>query len=131
MKTLQQRIMQVPRDARPLADALFQAYVEPVRQLTHSELIKRPEQHHKSRRAAQAEPDRLVVRRRDGKIQKRARLVPHTAVIARRHAKRVLARPEVRILHLRWFTTSRQYRSCPSSLKRKCTFSGTTRLSAV
>ena len=41
MKTLQQRIVQFPRDARPLADPLFQANIEFLRDLTEPIVDKR------------------------------------------------------------------------------------------
>jgi len=40
LKTLQQRIVQVPRDACPLIDALFQTHIELLRQLPQSQLIE-------------------------------------------------------------------------------------------
>ena len=42
LKTLQQRIVQFPRDARPLVDAFLQAQIEIVRDLPHTEPIQRP-----------------------------------------------------------------------------------------
>src|SRR5712691_11264437 len=44
LKTLQQRIVQVPRDARPLIDALFQTHIELLRQLPQPQLIEPPKQ---------------------------------------------------------------------------------------
>ena len=89
--------MQFPRDARPLVDALFQAHVELPRQLMNAELIERPEQCQESCHARQTEPCGLVIRRRDGEIQESAGFVPHTAVVARRHAETVAARRKIAI----------------------------------
>ena len=43
LKTLQQRVVQFPRDARPLVDAFIEAQVEVVRDLAETELIRRHE----------------------------------------------------------------------------------------
>src|SRR6266853_6346141 len=92
--------MQIPSDACPFVDALFKTHVELPCHLMQSQLIKRPEQCKKSGHARQAEPSGLVVRWGDRKIQECARLVPHPAVVASRHAEAVAARAEVRILYL-------------------------------
>ena len=91
MKTLQQRIVQVPRDARPLIDALFQTHIELLRQLPQPQLIKRSERCQKSGHTQRSKPNRLVVGRSNGEIQERPRLVPHAAVIAGDDAEAVLA----------------------------------------
>ena len=49
LKTLQQRIVQLARDARPLVDALFQAHVELPLQLPDTELVRHPQHRQKSR----------------------------------------------------------------------------------
>ena len=49
LKTLQQRIVQLARDTRPLLDALLQAHVEGLLQLPETELVG----HHSSRQKAQ------------------------------------------------------------------------------
>src|SRR5260370_15583077 len=53
---LEEGVMQVPRDARALADALFQPHVELPRHLTEPEVIKRSEQCQKCGHARPAEP---------------------------------------------------------------------------
>ena len=50
-------------------------------------------------RAERAEPIRLVVGRRNRKVQKRAFLVPHAVVVASDDAEAVIARREVRIFY--------------------------------
>src|SRR6266403_6085070 len=100
LKTLQQRIVQVPRDARPLIDALFQTHIELLCQLPQPQLIESPKQCHKRRYTRQAEPRGLVVCRGYGKIQERSGFIPHTAVIASHDAEAVVARREIRIERL-------------------------------
>src|SRR5258708_781061 len=56
-----------------------------------TEPIQRPQQYQKSGRARRAKPGGLVVRRVDGKIERRAGLVPHAAVVAGDHAETVIA----------------------------------------
>src|SRR6266852_9192069 len=92
--------MQFSRDARPLADALFQAHIELPRQLLQPQLIERSEQCQKGGHARQAEPRGLVVRRSYGKIKERAGLVPYATVIASAHAEPVVAGREIRIERL-------------------------------
>src|SRR5208282_3958407 len=100
VKALQQRIVQIPGNAGPLVDALFQAHVELPRHLSEAESMKRPEQYQKNGQARQPKPSSLVVRRGNGEIQECAGLIPHAAVIAGGHAEAVIARGEVRILPL-------------------------------
>jgi ParB-like chromosome segregation protein Spo0J len=69
MKTLQQRIVQVPRDSRPLADTLFQSYVELSRQSMESQLIEHPKKADASRSAQKQKCRRLVEGRQDSELQ--------------------------------------------------------------
>src|SRR5271166_4220684 len=89
VKTLQQGVVQIPRDAGALVDALLQAHVELVSQLTEAESMKRQEQYQKRGHARHAEPRGLVVRRVDGEIQECALLVPYTTIIASHHSETV------------------------------------------
>ena len=57
--------------------------------------IEAPEQRQKRGHARHMEPDGLVVRRGDGKIERCAGLVPHPAVIAGRDAEAVVARRKI------------------------------------
>src|SRR6266699_1373745 len=41
VEALQQRVVQLAGDARPFAHSLFQAHIELIRQLPHSEAVKR------------------------------------------------------------------------------------------
>src|SRR5208283_5083434 len=61
--------------------------------------IQRPQQCQRSGHARQTEPGGLVPGRIDRKIEGRACLVPHAAVIAGHHAEAVVTWLEVRILH--------------------------------
>src|ERR1700756_6077859 len=92
--------MEFPRDARPLVDACFQPCVELPPQLLQPQLIEPPEQNQKSNHARQAEPQGLVVRRSDGKIQERSGLVPHPAVIASDDVEAILPWTKIRIERL-------------------------------
>src|SRR5882724_13091973 len=82
MKTLQQRIVQVPRDACALADAIFQTHVELLRHLTEPELIKRAEQCQKSGHARHAEPPCLPKRRIDFERNRSLGIIPLPIAIA-------------------------------------------------
>ena len=64
------------------------------------ELEAAPDQAHEQGRAGETKPDRLVVSRRDGKLELRAFLVPDAVVVGRLHEKAKLARLEVRIERL-------------------------------
>jgi len=65
--------------------------------LTEPKLIDRPKQQGKCRKAGQAEPIRLVPRRRDAEVQRCAFFVPKAVVITGNHAKFVLSRSKVRV----------------------------------
>ena len=66
----------------------------------HAQAVSGPEQRHERRGRERAESDRLVVRRRDREIERRALLVPHPAVVAGDHAEPVAARRKIRVLRL-------------------------------
>src|SRR5882724_5957456 len=91
MKTLQQRIVQVPRDACALADAIFQTHVELLRHLTEPELIKSPEQCQKSGHARHAEPPCLPKRRIDFERNRSLGIIPLPIAIAGNYAEPVRA----------------------------------------
>ncbi len=92
--------MEFASDARPLIDPCFQPCVELPRQLPQSQMIERPQRNQKRRHAGQLEPSGLVVGRRDGKIQRIPRLVPHSTVIASHHPEAVLAWTKIGIERL-------------------------------
>src|SRR5271169_3047630 len=95
VKSLQQSIMQIPRDAGPLADALFQTHVELVRHLPEAEPIERPQRYPKNCYAGEAEPIRLVPGWHNAEIQGGACLIPDAVVIARDYAEAVVAGSEI------------------------------------
>ena len=89
VETLQQGVVQLPRNAGALADSRFERHLEPATQLPDPDPVPNPEQTQSTRRAERAELDGLVIRWRDGEIQPRARLVAHTAVVGGHHAKAI------------------------------------------
>src|SRR5882724_13039081 len=91
MKTLQQRIVQVPRDACALADAIFQTHVELLRHLTEPELIKSPEQCQKSGHARHAEPPCLPKCRIDFERNRSLGIIPLPIAVACDHTEPVRA----------------------------------------
>src|SRR5262245_61663640 len=76
LKTLEQRVMQLARNARALGDALVQSSVEFASKLSQAKLIKRPEQRQRGGENQRAEPGRLIVGRRDDEVDRAARLIP-------------------------------------------------------
>src|SRR3954465_7248822 len=100
MKSLQERVVKLPRHARPLADSLIQARVVLARDLTEAQLIHRPEQREQSCHYRCAEQVGLIVRGSDREIERRAGLVPHAAVIARCDAESVSPRTQVGVKSL-------------------------------
>src|SRR5208337_4368700 len=97
MEALQQRVVQITRDTCSLADALFQAHVELLRQLPQPQLVQPPQQCHKSGHAHHAEPPSTPPRGKNMDVKGDARLVPHAAVVAALHAKDVIARGQRRV----------------------------------
>src|SRR5208283_2993439 len=94
---LENAIVQLSGDAHPLRLLRFdQLFV----QSADAKLINRPEDRQKREHAQRAKPRRLPVRRGDGEVQERARLVPHPAVIASRHAEAIVAGSKIRIERL-------------------------------
>ena len=91
LKTLQQRVMQIAREAGSLADAFVQAHVEFARDLMEPVPVQPPEQCQKSDGAQTPGTSGLIIRRGDGEIEGCAGLVPHAAVIAGHHAEAVIA----------------------------------------
>ena len=91
MKALEQRVVELPRNTCALADARLERERERVLHLTHPELVRRPQQCRKQTDAQGTKPVRLVVRRGDGESERVPLVVPHPTVIARGHAKPVVA----------------------------------------
>src|ERR1700730_2289394 len=78
----------------------FPKFRFPKPQLLNTELISSPKQCDENGHAKRAEPIRLVVGRRYGKIQECASLVPHTAVVACHHTEVVHPWSQIRIERL-------------------------------
>src|SRR5580658_2228081 len=97
IETLQQSIVQVSRDPRPLADARFQRHVELPLQMLKTKLIERPQQQNRNSHARNAEPDRLVPGRRDAEVQSCSFFVPDAVVVAGDHSKAIVAGSKPRI----------------------------------
>src|SRR5580700_2470133 len=100
-------------------------------QLPNAELIKEVQQHQQSSRARQTEPIRLVPGRRDTKVQRCAFFVPEAVVIAGDHAKAVFPRTKIAVESLTPRSRFLPSRIAPFQFVTKCTFCGTTKLSAV
>ena len=91
LKALQQRIVQLPRDAHPLLHAPVQLRAELPPDLIEPQPVQPPEHGQKGGHARRVEPSGLIVRRRDGELQRIAGFVPDAAVIAGDDAEAVLA----------------------------------------
>ena len=100
VEALQQRVVQLPRDARALVDAFVEASLVLTRDLANAPPIPSPHETEGRDDDERLEPPCLVIRRRDREGQRCAGLVPHTTVVACHDAEAVGARWQVRILHL-------------------------------
>src|SRR5262245_22578971 len=100
MKALQQRVVKLSRDTRPLVDTLFQTHVEFVGELSHAQLMQRPQQRQAGERCSGTKPHRLVVGWCDREVQRRASLVPHTIVVGCRDTESILAGTQVAVKNL-------------------------------
>src|SRR5215469_2205837 len=95
LETLQQGIVQFAGNPFSLFKTSFQAVSHLRSHLPQPQLIERPGQYEKRSHARQTEPPGLVVRWRNRKIQRRALLVPHAAVVAGLYAEAVVARRQI------------------------------------
>jgi len=100
LEALQQRVVQLARDARPLTHARIERHVELAAQVSYAQEVKRPQQCHERQHTERAEPVRLPVRGCDGEIERRAFLVPDAAVVARDDAEAVGAGIEIGVERL-------------------------------
>ena len=89
LKILQQRVVEVTRDAGSLGDTRVQCHLQLSSQLPETQLPGRPQQPREQGGAQRAKPVRLIHRGRNGEIQRRARLVPDTAVIGSHDAEAI------------------------------------------
>src|SRR6266853_4454064 len=97
MKTLQQRIVQIPRNPRPLADPLFHADIKLMRQLTDMELIQHPKYSQKSGDARQSKPVSLIEGRGDVQSDRSFWPVPQPRAVAGDKPESIRAGPKVRV----------------------------------
>ena len=97
MKTLQQRIVQISRDACPLVDAFFQAHIELPRHLLQPQLIERDEQCQKGGDARQTEPVSLIVGWGDVQSDRSFWPVPQPLAVAGDKPESIGAGPKVRV----------------------------------
>src|SRR5208283_2929196 len=81
-----------------------------------------PQQCQESGHTQRAEPIRLVECRVYGKIEHGALLVPHPTVVARDHAKRVMLRRQIRVLHPVFSDSISPVRVPPLQLKTVAVF---------
>src|SRR4029077_8063098 len=95
VQTLQQSIVQFPRNASPLAEARPQRRIELPRQMSQAKLIHRPRQEEKSTDAGSSKPNRLKPGRSNAEIQRGAFFVPSTIVIAGDYPKPVVSGPKI------------------------------------
>jgi hypothetical protein len=87
LKALQQSAVQLSRDTRPLINPCLLPDGELMPKLLKAELVQSPQQKKRRCPAQKLEPRCLLIRRKNGKIENRAYLIPHTVVIAGDHSK--------------------------------------------
>src|SRR5262249_36563862 len=100
LKALQERVVQLAGNARPLLDPFFHARVEFSGQPEQTEPVQSPDYGDERCRARRVEPRRLVEPWIEGELECVAGCVPYAVVIRGDHAEAVLARAQVRILRL-------------------------------
>jgi hypothetical protein len=98
LKALQQRVVQLARDARPLFDTPFQPGTECSVQLDHADFVRCPHEGKKSKRAQSEKPPHLVKMGAQREMNVGALFVPDPETVRRHHPERVLARRHVRIM---------------------------------
>ena len=131
METLQQRVVQLPRNAGALAHSRVERHLETVMQLPDPDPVASPEQPQSTRRAERTEPGGLVVRWRDRELQHVALFVPHTAVVGGDDAEPVRAWTQIRILHVALVDDLSPVAVLPVQSVLEADLSGATKLSAV
>ena len=67
LKTLEQRVVKLPRDTGPLANACLERQIKRVLHLVHPEPIRRPERRHEQANDQGAKPGSLVESGQDGR----------------------------------------------------------------
>ena len=92
MEALQQRIVQLARDAGALADPRLEGHIELVGELADTESMAGPQQDHKCHRTRREEPGGLVKWRKDPDLDECASRVPHTISVGGDDVKCIFAR---------------------------------------
>src|SRR5262245_19876859 len=100
LKTLEQRVMQLSRNARTLGDALVQSSVEFASKLPQAKPMQRPEQRQHGGDNQRAEPRRLIVSRRDDEVDRAARLIPGAIPGCCDHLESIRAGRQTAVQHL-------------------------------
>jgi hypothetical protein len=89
MEALEQRVVQLAGDPRPLPDARLERHVELVLQLPDTQLVTCPQQRQKNSRAHGAEPRRVPPWRENLQLQGRSLFIPYAAVVRALNAQRI------------------------------------------
>src|SRR5258708_729328 len=89
--------MQVPRHARAFYQSLIEANADGSRDLTQSQLMKRPQKGDSEQTEENSKPVCLIPGRRDYEAQRGTRLIPDAVVVAGDHAKAVSSWAKVTI----------------------------------
>ena len=100
MEALQQRVVQLPRDACAFPDARVERLGERVLNMAHPIPVSRPQKRQERHRGDCAEPGGLAVRRSDGELQRGGALIPDAVAVGRHHPERVLPRRHIGIERL-------------------------------
>src|SRR6185369_4805326 len=100
LKTLQQRVVQFPRDACALVDPHLQGPIELMSKLTHTELIGNEEKAQEGNDAQHAKRDSLVERRGDVPFQHCAFFVPDATVVGSNNAEPISAWAKVGVVRM-------------------------------
>src|SRR5580704_17345080 len=91
--------MQLSCNTHALAYSCFQSSRVLLPDDMKTPLIKCPEHRQESNHAEQLEPDGLVIRRKNRKIQRSTDLVPHSVVITCDHVEVIIAGRQARVLY--------------------------------
>src|SRR5262249_14241691 len=109
LKTLQQRVVQLPRDACPLGKPLFKTNLEQLSQLTHSQAVHEQRRQSGANYTAQLKPPGLPKRGLNFEPDHSLRTVPQPIAVAGDNTESI--RPYAKIVvrgfpACRWFTPS-------------------------
>src|SRR5215472_9232968 len=100
MQTLQQSVVQFPRDSSAFVNPRFHAYRELPSQLKNTKPIDGPQQERKRSRAYRAKPASLIPGGGDSEIDRRSALIPYAVIVACDYAKAIRAWGQVGVKRL-------------------------------